>query len=312
MCRAVLCCPVLCCAVLFALRPLHTSLTALAFVALGWNKFEDLTVPPAQYVRLTHSGSTPFDLVELRFYGYVLNSTDGVDCAVDVSVNTTDTTAVATATLAAAVTYASGSTPVVTAISPASGTAAGAQTVVLTGTGFTSPQSLVTVKIDGIDCVVQSSTGTSITCITGYRPAIVPDALGMVVWIAGVGEAALQCSPYMYIDPWSSPLTWRDGLPPVDGDLVVLPKGRNVLLDIDTPKLLYLLIEGTLIVDDTQVTPPLLRWGQRACDTGSRMFVCAIRWGRGGCAGPFRAPSQCPATVPLTASARLDGICNRQ
>ena len=27
---------------------------------------------------------------------------------------------------------------------------------------------------------------------------------------------------------------------------------------------------------------------------------------------PFRAPSLCPATVPLTASARLNGICNRQ
>ena len=27
---------------------------------------------------------------------------------------------------------------------------------------------------------------------------------------------------------------------------------------------------------------------------------------------PFRAPSLCPATVPLTASASFNGICNRQ
>ena len=34
--------------------------------------------------------------------------------------------------------------------------------------------------------------------------------------------------------------------------------------------------------------------------------------GRGGGTPPSRAPSLCPATVPPTASASLNGICNRQ
>ena len=34
--------------------------------------------------------------------------------------------------------------------------------------------------------------------------------------------------------------------------------------------------------------------------------------GRGGGLPPSRAPRLCPATVPLTASASVNGICNRQ
>ena len=44
-----------------------------------------------------------------------------------------------------------------------------------------------------------------------------------------------------------------------------------------------------------------IEWGQ----------VCALEGREGGTGPPARAPSPCPAPVPLTPSARLDG-CNRQ
>ena len=38
----------------------------------------------------------------------------------------------------------------------------------------------------------------------------------------------------------------------------------------------------------------------------------ALEGGRGTPPPPSTAPSLCPATVPLTPSASLNGICNRQ
>ena len=46
---------------------------------------------------------------------------------------------------------------------------------------------------------------------------------------------------------WSSRYTWGGGDPPVDGDLVVIPRGQTILFDIvgpNTPVLKMLLIQG--------------------------------------------------------------------
>ena len=48
--------------------------------------------------------------------------------------------------------------------------------------------------------------------------------------------------------------TWGGLSPPVEGDLVSIPKGQSVLLDVSTPVLNTLIIEGTLIVEDTDLT----------------------------------------------------------
>ena len=50
---------------------------------------------------------------------------------------------------------------------------------------------------------------------------------------------------YQYIDVWSSPSTWLDGLLPVEGDLIVVPEEETLLIDIDTPVIKMLLINGT-------------------------------------------------------------------
>lgn len=49
---------------------------------------------------------------------------------------------------------------------------------------------------------------------------------------------------FEYIDIWSSPFTWGGGPLPEKGDFVVIPAGMTLLLDIDTPVLSFLLIQG--------------------------------------------------------------------
>jgi|688.fasta_scaffold2581190_1 hypothetical protein len=47
--------------------------------------------------------------------------------------------------------------------------------------------------------------------------------------------------------------TWGGANPPIEGDLVSIPVGQSVLLDISTPILNTLIIEGRLIVDDNNI-----------------------------------------------------------
>ena len=49
---------------------------------------------------------------------------------------------------------------------------------------------------------------------------------------------------YYYIDVWSSLYTWGGGPLPEAGDLVEVPPGQTLLLDMDTPILKVLLIKG--------------------------------------------------------------------
>ena len=56
---------------------------------------------------------------------------------------------------------------------------------------------------------------------------------------------------FAYVDNWSAMTTWGGASPPVEGDLVYIPKGQSILLDVSTPVLNTLIIEGTLRVKDT-------------------------------------------------------------
>ena len=53
---------------------------------------------------------------------------------------------------------------------------------------------------------------------------------------------------FQYIDVWSSRFTWGGLEPPIAGDFVVIPSDMTVLLDIDTPILKLLLIQGINII----------------------------------------------------------------
>ena len=49
---------------------------------------------------------------------------------------------------------------------------------------------------------------------------------------------------------WSNPSTWPAGVVPADGDLVTIPAGQSVLLDVSPPALAGIEIDGTLIFDE--------------------------------------------------------------
>jgi len=68
--------------------------------------------------------------------------------------------------------------------------------------------------------------------------------------IVGLGDCVHGYdATYMYIDRWSDLTSWRNHEPPVDKDMVWIPEGQVVLLDIDTPLLAFLLVEGKLYFD---------------------------------------------------------------
>ena len=63
-------------------------------------------------------------------------------------------------------------TPLLTAISPRFGTVTGGTQITFTGTGFSSVMTDNTIVIDGIPCVIDSSSDTEIVCTSGKRPGL--------------------------------------------------------------------------------------------------------------------------------------------
>ena len=60
-------------------------------------------------------------------------------------------------------------------------------------------------------------------------------------------QSVEKSSSFEYADVWSSRYTWGEtGLKPVDKDLVLVPEGQTLLLDVDTPLLSMLLIQGVV------------------------------------------------------------------
>ncbi len=49
-----------------------------------------------------------------------------------------------------------------------------------------------------------------------------------------------------YLDRWSDLRTWLHNEPPVEDDLVVIPDGQTVVLDVSPPRLFVLLVQGVL------------------------------------------------------------------
>jgi len=156
------------------------------------------------------------------------------------------------------VTYAAGSTPTVTAISPPYGSGSGGDTITITGTGFSTTDADNTVFFDNIPCVVQAgSTATTLTCETGARPYVAGLAPISVVNVKGSGDAATNALLFRYVSKWSETATWGNDNLPVAGDAVSIPKGRHLLVDVaSTPILNTIIVEGSLIFpsDDSDET----------------------------------------------------------
>jgi hypothetical protein len=133
-----------------------------------------------------------------------------------------------------------------TAISPRFGTVVGNTEVTFTGTGFSAVANENSIVIDGIACVVQSSSATEIKCITGKRPGLRTTTLDIKV--DNKGRAALQSKVFRYVSMWSDPITWGGEFAPMEMESVFVPHGLNLFIDVDrTDMLNAIIVEGSII-----------------------------------------------------------------
>lgn len=59
---------------------------------------------------------------------------------------------------------------------------------------------------------------------------------------------------FFYMDRWSSRVTWAGEPPQLEGESVVIPAEKAVLYNVsDAPNLKVILIEGSMVFEDTQV-----------------------------------------------------------
>ena len=133
------------------------------------------------------------------------------------------------------------------AITPRFGTVKGNEIVTFTGKNFVADTSLYTILIDGKLCQVQSASLTSVSCKTSSRPGLYPDP-SLEIRISGLGRVATRDLVFRYVSYWSDETTWGGEFQPVEGDMVYVPAGLHLFVDVErTPVLSAVLVEGSLI-----------------------------------------------------------------
>ena len=151
--------------------------------------------------------------------------------------------------------------PKLTNVSPNRGGSAGGTRVTLTGVNFSSNADDLTVVIKGVPCPIKSASETEIICETdayrGEKIPVIPE-----IFVKGAGYAFApgddESVTFWYIDRWSSKFTWGHcpeddpdcDTRPVKGDIVVIPKGQVILLDVSTPILAVLIVDGGTVIWD--------------------------------------------------------------
>jgi len=229
-----------------------TWLTAYTYDVMyaGWNYYnvplnqnieDKYPVFKARYFKLSPPDASKCKLAAIQFRG-VTTQTDSqstLNCPV-----TALDLGTATPVVAGTFTYKESATPNIAAVSPTIGTTIGGTVLTFTG----SLLSTVTgVSIDGVSCGIGTKSDTSFTCTTGARSTLNPPSIQITT---SIGNAVTGDVTFLYADRWSSSTTWGGEVPPKKGETVQIPVGMTILLDIPTPELMLLLIEGALIVED--------------------------------------------------------------
>ena len=154
-------------------------------------------------------------------------------------------------TLQRCYTYKDSLTSTISWVEPRRGGSAGGTFITIFGSDLDGN---VNVTIGTTDCAIIESNSTHIICRTGASRATI--TAPVMVFIEGRGFAYStqpNSTTYRYVDLWSSNFTWGGLAPPVEEDFVVVPKGQTLSIDVDTPILSVLLIEGgSVLFDDNQ------------------------------------------------------------
>lgn len=116
------------------------------------------------------------------------------------------------------------------------------------------------IEIDERPCTVLSATKTSVTCRTSSRPGLYPDTK-LDIKIQGMGSVATQGMLFRYANYWSEESTWGGEFQPLEGDMVYVPAGLHLLVDVDTtPILSAVLVEGSLLFAPHPTDPTYKRF----------------------------------------------------
>ena len=142
-------------------------------------------------------------------------------------------------------TYMESLTPQVTGLYPTMGGTAGGTTITITGSGFISSNTTVSIGDRNNQCVISYINDTTIVCQTGafgrtMRAEVLVNVNGNFAESGGL--------TFFYVDLWSSTFTWGGQPPPVEGDFVVVPRGQTLAIDVHTPILSFLLIQGGTVM----------------------------------------------------------------
>jgi hypothetical protein len=120
-------------------------------------------------------------------------------------------------------------------------TVLGGDQITFTGEGFESDDLgflkegdlEISVKIDGITCDIDSQSDTEITCTSQHKPfGTGLDESVLQIYIGNKGFVATKGKFLFYVSKWSDDQTWG-GFAPGEDDAVHVPKGLNLLFDID-------------------------------------------------------------------------------
>ena len=107
--------------------------------------------------------------------------------------------------------------------------------------------SIASVSIADVECHISGQDDTGLTCVTGASNLTVCDYV--LVRSEGTMMYSLSEVEFCYVDLWSSPFTWGGGPLPQEGDFVVIQRGQTLVLDVKTPILSFVLIQGKLVFD---------------------------------------------------------------
>lgn len=230
-----------------------TIFTVDNMVHTGWNYWQAAATPPIyRYVRFSHTAQSQCQLAEIAFVG-VIYSTFPVDSTTDTLCNVQLLLPTQTLNISSApITYSPSRTSTLRAVTPSFGPSVGGTEVKFSGSNFGTR---VSILIDGVDCPLINQTATEIYCTTGRRPK--PSASGNSFQMTSDGNPViLACEGYLYVDRWSAQTTWGGEALPREGDSVYVPKGMTLLVDVSTPKLFTVIVDGGRIIfaDESDMT----------------------------------------------------------
>ncbi len=171
-------------------------------------------------------------------------------CPIELTLNNT-----APITLSGSVTYSSSLTPLLKSITPRFGTVKGGEEITFSGENFSPSTASYAILIDSRPCTVTAATATQVKCTTAPRPGLL-EKTTLDIKIAGMGNTATQGLLFRYASYWSDETTWGGEFQPIEGDMVYVPKGLHLLVDVDsTPLLSAVLVEGSLIFPPHPTNP---------------------------------------------------------